>query len=84
MAPHISWDDIQSVSIRRSGMEGLSASRSPQPRARPQSRPVAHPIGNIQEGQTDMEYVGIFFIVLGIPTIVAFVREAREKKRRLP
>jgi len=31
-----------------------------------------------------MEYVGIFFIVLGIPTIVAFVREAREKKRRLP
>jgi len=84
MAPHISWDDIQSVSIRRSGMEGLSASRSPQPRARPQSRPVARPIGNIQEGQTDMEYVGIFFIVLGIPTIVAFVREAREKKRRLP
>ena len=31
-----------------------------------------------------MEYLTIFFIVLGIPTIVALIREAREKKKRTP
>jgi hypothetical protein len=31
-----------------------------------------------------MEWVTILFIVLGIPTIVALVREARERKKRIP
>jgi hypothetical protein len=35
-------------------------------------------------GRRDVEIVGIFLLVLGIPTIVALIREARERKKRIP
>jgi hypothetical protein len=31
-----------------------------------------------------MEIVGIFLIVIGIPTIVALIRQAREKNKKIP
>jgi hypothetical protein len=31
-----------------------------------------------------MEIVGIFLIVLGIPTIVALIREARARSKKMP
>jgi hypothetical protein len=31
-----------------------------------------------------MEILGIFFIVLGIPTVVALIREARERNKKIP
>ena len=31
-----------------------------------------------------MEIVGIFLVVIGIPTLVALIREARERKKRIP
>jgi hypothetical protein len=31
-----------------------------------------------------MEIVGIFLIVLGMPTIVALIREARERNKKAP
>jgi hypothetical protein len=30
-----------------------------------------------------MEIVGIFLVVIGIPTLVALIREARERKKRV-